>query len=1009
MLSYLLLAGLLVGVPVWLVMSAGTPGVHLDVGALWHATAHRRPGDAREVARWLGQVALLLAWIAWAWLTVCVLVEVWAWRTGRSPVRLPASRSVQRAAALLVGTAFAVGALGRLPLHTVGGAGSARAAAPVEAEWSGPAMIGTATPRDGLFRYEDQVEDRPLAVDDGKPAVGGAMAGDTLPAHGSLRAPAGGPIVVVHAVAERETLWSVAEDRLGAARRWREIAELNYGILQPDGGSLDQSHWVLPGWMLRLPPSDPAISHGPTDTVRHLPDSDRRSVPDHATASSQRAMTIGPSAPVAVPGGRGGSAADPSAASATGEAPTEASGPDDPGGGLRGVPVMPLGAGIVGVGVADLVDRLRRVQQRHRAAGSLIRMPGPTLRPFEQRLRVGDGAGDLDDVEAAVRLLAKGSDWPGTGRLVGVRLDGDRVHLTFDELSDEVPSPLFTRETDGRSLSVDREVVRRTAGRRKSERQWFVAPTLVSVGRNGGELVMLAVEGLGSVVIGGDPPAAEGLGRAMALELATSRWAAAFDLVLVGFGGAMAHGDRVSVLAEAGPLIADLSWRRLTTGIRIAEREVASVDGARLLGVVGEWAPVVIVCGPAVPEDDVDAILDLAGDGRFGISVVAMAGLRALSGEPGCFLRAQPSPDQASTDVFGTVVTAQSVDEHDLDEVAAVIEAALVRDADPGPGDGGSSAPDGPSARAHVDVRRDRVTGFVPGGSGSVARADVDSPIGARDRPRDAIGVGTRTPADPGTGRVWRDRSGIEVEVAVLGPVAIHGAARGFTRAWALELVVYLAMHPAGAANEVWATALWPDRLMAPSSLHSTASVARRSLGTDRNGSDHLPKAHGRLALASTVGSDWQRFRELAAVDDPERWQEALEIVRGRPFDGIRATDWALLDGTSPAIEAAVVDLAGRLAGARLRSGDATAAEWAARKGLLVSPYDERLYRMLLRTADAAGNPSGVESVMEELVRVVADEVEPVESVHPSTLALYRSLSRRTSTVLNGSHRSGPV
>ena len=68
--------------------------------------------------------------------------------------------------------------------------------------------------------------------------------------------------------------------------------------------------------------------------------------------------------------------------------------------------------------------------------------------------------------------------------------------------------------------------------------------------------------------------------------------------------------------------------------------------------------------------------------------------------------------------------------------------------------------------------------------------------------------------------------------------------------------------------------------------------------------------------------------------------------------------------------------------------------------GVKALPYDERLYRMLLRSADAAGNPSGVESVMAELVRVVADEIEPIESVHPSTLALYRSLSRRQVAVL---------
>ncbi len=229
----------------------------------------------------------------------------------------------------------------------------------------------------------------------------------------------------------------------------------------------------------------------------------------------------------------------------------------------------------------------------------------------------------------------------------------------------------------------------------------------------------------------------------------------------------------------------------------------------------------------------------------------------------------------------------------------------------------------------------------------------------------------------------------------MLGPVEIHGAARGFTRAWARELVVYLAVHPNGAANEAWATALWPERVMAPSSLHSTASVARRALGKARDGSDHLPRSHGRLALAPTVGTDWDRFLDLSQGEDPARWRQALELVRGRPFEGLRSTDWTILDGTAPAVESAVVDLSGRLAGACLRLGDARGAEWSARRGLMVSPYDERLYRMLLRAAEAAGNPSGVESVMAELVRVISDEIEPVESVHPSTLALYRSLSRR--------------
>ena len=237
-----------------------------------------------------------------------------------------------------------------------------------------------------------------------------------------------------------------------------------------------------------------------------------------------------------------------------------------------------------------------------------------------------------------------------------------------------------------------------------------------------------------------------------------------------------------------------------------------------------------------------------------------------------------------------------------------------------------------------------------------------------------------------------------EIEVAVLGPIEVRGAARDFTRAWAKELVVYLALHPNGASNEAWATALWPDRLMAPSSLHSTASVARRSLGRSSDGHDHLPRSHGRLTLSNTVGTDWDRFVSHADSNDTGRWQAALELVRGRPLEGFRSSDWPILEGIGPAIEAAIVDLSGRLAGWCLSEGDSPTAEWAARKGLLASPYDERLYRMLMRAADLAGNPAGVEAAMSELITLVADDIEPLDSVHPSTMDLYRSLSRRNRT-----------
>ncbi len=235
-----------------------------------------------------------------------------------------------------------------------------------------------------------------------------------------------------------------------------------------------------------------------------------------------------------------------------------------------------------------------------------------------------------------------------------------------------------------------------------------------------------------------------------------------------------------------------------------------------------------------------------------------------------------------------------------------------------------------------------------------------------------------------------------EVAVLVLGPVEVVGAARPFTRAWTLDLVAYLALHPRGVDYETWATALWPDRLMAAPTLYSTVSAARRSLGRSRRGHDHLPRHHGTLRLAGTVGTDWDLLCRLAAGPDPRQWWRGLSLVRGRPFEGLRSPDWTVLEGVAATVEDGVVDLAVRLAEHHLGEGDGRRAARAARRALLASPYDERLYRILLRAADQEGNPAGVESAMADLVRLVGGGgAGGGTCVHPDTAALYRSLSRR--------------
>jgi hypothetical protein len=65
--------------------------------------------------------------------------------------------------------------------------------------------------------------------------------------------------------------------------------------------------------------------------------------------------------------------------------------------------------------------------------------------------------------------------------------------------------------------------------------------------------------------------------------------------------------------------------------------------------------------------------------------------------------------------------------------------------------------------------------------------------------------------------------------------------------------------------------------------------------------------------------------------------------------------EWALVHRTG--MEASIGDAAEQLARHDLDQHNPTQATWAARRGLLASPYDQPLYRQLMRAASTAGNP----------------------------------------------------
>jgi DNA-binding SARP family transcriptional activator len=229
-----------------------------------------------------------------------------------------------------------------------------------------------------------------------------------------------------------------------------------------------------------------------------------------------------------------------------------------------------------------------------------------------------------------------------------------------------------------------------------------------------------------------------------------------------------------------------------------------------------------------------------------------------------------------------------------------------------------------------------------------------------------------------------------DVDVAALGPVVVRGAAEPFRRPAALDLAVYLAFHRYPVSHAEWSLALWPDYPVAPATVHSTASDCRRALGRTSGGAPYLARG-ARLKLAGSLTTDVERFADLAAPGDPESALRAMALVRGPFLAGLRRTDWAVLDGTQARVEALVVETALEGAERCLRSDRGGDAETLVRQALRLCPYDERLYRMLLRAREAQGNRVGLRSLMAELC-LLSGEGGAGDGLHPETTALYRVL-----------------
>ena len=311
--------------------------------ALWHFIGWPLPHHvptAAQVGRALERQGIpaqalidalaVVVWICWASLVASIAAEVLGALCGRRARRLPVAGIFQPLTGRLV-AAVVVAGLALAPRPVQPGTASSRSAL-------GAVVAG----RPVAALVVTDAASRPVAT------VAATLPSRTATSSNPTMTPpipsTGGPAAVTltpYVVQRGDTLWGIAERVLGDPLRWSEIYQLNAGRPQPDGVSLDNPHWIDPGWTLFLPspassppkpapavpttpppttdpsspgrlpgsagPPSPATSPGPSATAplgpRTAPARSAPGAPSAGTNGSGTPRTPAPPAPVRLPSG----------------------------------------------------------------------------------------------------------------------------------------------------------------------------------------------------------------------------------------------------------------------------------------------------------------------------------------------------------------------------------------------------------------------------------------------------------------------------------------------------------------------------------------------------------------------------------------------------------------------------------------------------------------------------------------------------------------------------------
>lgn len=580
--ALLVLLLLMVGIPAALILFAGNPIPTMP--ELQQALTGVDFGGTFL----LGTILPLIGWGFWASFVFSVLVEARAALNNVTAPQLAGLRPQQALAGALVAAVLAIGA-------------------------GTPATAMTAQPSTNGSSISTQLEDTQL---------------EDAPSQPTDQADAR-----QYTIQTGDTLWGVAEQKLGDGSRWSELAEGLKNRPQSDGTTMSDPNLIYVGWTVELP-GDQTASSGqrtaPTDQATDQPDvaseapaSESALATEQTPASEQAPATP----PASVPG-----EVVPQSEREQSPAPDQEASPV-PGAAFVVAPDQPasdraeaetaqpeqvewstlggIGA-FAAAGLLGVLGARRAMQRRRRRPGQQVPMPEAEHAQIEAQLKVVAAADQADELDVVQRWLARWAQQSGTTlpELFLVRVSAQEIALYLMGPA-QLPAPFVAAAEDGTVWTLQSGAIELDADLPSAP--W---PGLVTVGQDDTDAqVLLDLERLGTLGIEGDPQLAPQVLDAMAVELATAAWSENVQVTLVGVAPGLASvvgGDRVRQIDDLDHLIRLLQGKAEDTRAALTEQGAANLDEAKSMSAEGDWAPEIVLLGLHPDQDQARQINELA-------------------------------------------------------------------------------------------------------------------------------------------------------------------------------------------------------------------------------------------------------------------------------------------------------------------------------------------------------------------------------------------------------------